>query len=301
MLNKLLHKHHSELPLKEDRANLFLEISTAISVFLFSIALAAYFMISAVIKTWNSNIIDGLTVQIMPSEQAISADEQTLRIGKVIHFFEGLDGVKKVVPVNEEKIKRLIAPWLGANADIDALPLAKLIDVRLYDGKNFDFEKAADNLREIAPYASIDNHGIWLKQLVKSATSLKTLSIFVLTMVLVASVFSIMYAVSTSLKVHQNIIEILHIMGATDAYIAKQYAKRGFVVGLTASLIGMFFSMLCLRVISHLSSGLETGLIGSAKLDGLHWFLLLCLPLGVAVLSMLTSYLSVKHTLKEMM
>ncbi len=301
MLTKLMLKRHTELPLKEDRANFFLQISTAISVFLFSIALAAYFMISSVICSWNSHIIDGLTVQIMPQEEGQSAEEEVLRIGKVVHFFENLPAVTKVIEINEKQIKRLVSPWLGTNTDIDSLPMPKLLDVRLKNGKTFNFEKTAQELHEIAPYATIDNHGLWLKKLIKSASSLKTLSVFVLLLILIASVFSIIYAVQTSLKVHGEIIEILHIMGATDDYIAKQYALRGLIVGFTASLIGMLLSLICLYVISYLSSGLETGLLGSANLAVVDWFVLASVPLFAAILAMITSYCCVKHTLKEMM
>ena len=301
MLTRLIAKHRSELPLKEDKANFFLEISITISVFLFSMALAAYFMISQVICSWDNRIIDGLTVQIMPSEETLSTDEEMLRINKVVHFFEGLDGVKKVKQIDEQKIKHLMAPWIGENANIEELPLPVLLDVRLINGKTFDYEKARDSLYTLAPYASIDNHGVWLKKLVKSATSLKTLSVFILILVLIAAVFSSIYAVQTSLKVHQNIIEILHIMGATDDYVAKQYAFRGFLIGLFSSAVGTILSLIALHIVSHLSSGLETGLIGAAGLSTMHWFVLASIPLLAGFIAMLTSFLSVKHTLKEMM
>ena len=130
MLINFKMQQQTELPLKKDKANFFLQISTGVSVFLFSMVLAAYFMTSSVIASWNRAIIDGMTVQIMPSTQAVSPDEEKVRIGKVIHFFENLDGVEKVALVKEKQIKRLMAPWLGVNADIEALPLPKLLNVQ---------------------------------------------------------------------------------------------------------------------------------------------------------------------------
>lgn len=301
MKNRFLFLKNAELPLKNDNANLFLQISTAVSVFLFSIALAACFMISAVISSWNKNIVDGLTVQIMAPEEALSAEESQMRVSKVMMFFEGLSGVEKVKLVSDAKIKKLMAPWLGSDADIKALPLPQLLDVRLKDGKTFDFEATKASLAETAPYASIDNHGIWLKKLIKSAASLKMLSLFVLMLVLTASVFSLFYAVGSSLKVHQNIIEILHIMGATDSYIARQYAYRSFVVGLVSSVAGTIITLIALFVVSKLSSGLETGLIGAAKLSDVHWAVLCAMPIFASVLSMVMSYACVKRILGKIM
>lgn len=293
--------NRSELPLQHDKANLFLQISTAISVFLFVITLAAYFMISSVILSWNKNIIDGLTVQIMPSTGTLSTEENTMRINKVIMCVEGWSGVDRVRLVSDQKIKKLMSPWLGSDADINALPLPKLLDVRLKNGKTFDYAAAKESLADVAPYASIDNHGIWLKKLIKSARSLKVLSLFILALVLTASVFSLFYAVGTSLRVHQHIIEILHIMGATDGYIAKQYAHISFVITFISALVGTIIAVVALFAVSMLSAGLESGLIGAASLTGTHWFVLCLMPLLTAVISTGMSYLCVKRTLGKML
>ncbi len=297
MIGQFLFKNRSELPLKEDQANTFLEISIVVSVFLFSITLAAFFVISAMISSWNKSIVDGLSVQIMPSEQVLSADEELLRVGKVIQFFEGFENVEKVIQIKDSQIQKLMRPWLGQNVDLKELPMPKLLDVRLKNGKFFDYDKAAAQLKDVAPYASMDNYAIWLQKLVKSASSLKALSVFVLMLVLITTSFSIMYAVQTSLKIHQNIIEILHIMGATDDYIGKQYAKRIFIVALLASIIGSILSILALLMISYISANLDTGLIASATLTHFHWALLALLPLPTSLFAMLTALISVKRTL----
>ena len=301
MKKAFLNRYHSEIPLNKDKSNLFLEVSTAISVFLFSIVVAAYFMMTSMVLSWNKSIIDGLTVQIMPSSETLTADEELLRLNKVISFFDEKEGVEKVRVISNEQIKHIMSPWLGENANIETLPIPKLLDVKLKNGKTFDYQKASTELKEVAPYASIDNHGIWLQKLMKSASALKVLSLFVLVVVLLALSFSLFYAVQTSLKVHQNIIEILHIMGATDNYVAKQYAKRGLWTGFVASIIGTALGFGVLIMISHLSSGLETGLIGSAKLSAWHWGMIALLPPMTAILSMILSFLSVKQTLGKMM
>ncbi len=118
MKTSFLNRYRTEIPLHDDKANFFLEISTAASVFLFSIILAAYFMTSAMINTWNKNIIDGLTVQIMPSNEELSADEELLRTEKVVSFFDQIEGVEKVKKISDGQIKHLMSPWLGDCANI---------------------------------------------------------------------------------------------------------------------------------------------------------------------------------------
>ena len=90
MNSKIMLSPHSELPLKKDRANLFLEIIMAITVFLFSVALAGYLLINSVVESWNSSISGSLTVQIMPATEELSEQDADLRVNKVITFFGSL-------------------------------------------------------------------------------------------------------------------------------------------------------------------------------------------------------------------
>lgn len=293
----LITRRQSELPLKYDRANFFLEVSTTISVFLFSLVLAAYFLINSMILSWNNSIANGLTVQIMPAENALTADEEVLYVNKVVHFFEAQDNVSKVILINDEQMNRLMSPWIGNHVDISSLPLPKLLDVRLKKNAKFDYDQTAQNLKDIAPYASIDSHGMWLQKLVHFASTLRILSLFILLLVLSVTAFAIFYAVETSLKVHKNIIEILHIMGATDSYIAKQYASRSFFVGLFSGIIGLVAGLIVIMTISHIATSLQTGLLESVNFGGYSWFCIISLPLWTAILSMCTAYVSVKQSL----
>ena len=70
MKNKIISNSHSELPFKKDGANLFLEIMSTISVFLFTITLSGFFMINSLVTSWDKGIVNGFTVQVMEDEKA---------------------------------------------------------------------------------------------------------------------------------------------------------------------------------------------------------------------------------------
>lgn len=96
MNSKIMIASHSELPLKKDKANLFLQIIMAIAVFLFSVALAGYLLINSVADSWQSNINGSLTVQIMPANEELSEQEAELRVNKVITFLKTGKVLKKL-------------------------------------------------------------------------------------------------------------------------------------------------------------------------------------------------------------
>lgn len=300
MKNSVMLNRHAELPLNKDKANLFLEIIMAITVFLFAVALSGYFLVNTVANKWNRNIEGSLTVQIMPSEQVLTEDEENLRINKVITFFENQPDVNKVVLVSEQQLQQLLSPWLGANTDISDLPLPKLLDVYLKN-KEFNYEKVSAELQDVAPYASIDDHRIWLNRLLQLAASVQSLAVSVLLMVLVVCVLSIFYATCTSLGIHKDIIEILHIMGAQDSYIAKQYARRGLFIGFGAGFVGLILAVLAFKFVAYVAADMDQGLIGDLSLSATNWLVLFCLPPLTAIVSMLTAYYAVNRSLRKIM
>lgn len=301
MNSKIMLSPHSELPLKKDRANLFLEIIMAITVFLFSVALAGYLLINSVVESWNSSISGSLTVQIMPATEELSEQDADLRVNKVITFFESRQGVKKVILMSDVQLQQLMSPWLGTQVDVKNLPLPKLLEVYLTSEQGFDYAAAAADLKEVASYASIDDHRVWLHRLLKLASSVKMLALTVLLMILTVCVFSIFYATCTSLGIYKDIIEILHIMGAKDDYVARQYAKRGLYIGLYAGLVGIALALCGFALLHYVAEGMNKGLLGDISLSFSGWSALASLPIWTALLSMVTSYYAVRRTLGKIM
>lgn len=301
MKPKIINSHaHKELPLHKEGANLFLKVMTAVSMFVFTLMLSAFLVLDGVAEHWREGMDNTLTVQLMPSEEGLSQKEEDARGQKVLSYFENLDVVQSARLVTDEEMQNLMAPWLGTEADLSVLPLPTLLDVELKADAEPDFEQMAAELAELEPYASFDNHRLWLGKLVKFAMVLRLLAFIVLLMILVVSALSIFYAVCTSLGVHREIIEILHVMGAKDNYIAAQYARRSFDIGFEAGLVGMLLGIGGVMGISHVASSLNTALLGNLKLDRLDWVFMASLPIFSALLSMMTAWCSVKKTLRKM-
>jgi cell division transport system permease protein len=194
-----------------------------------------------------------------------------------------------------------MAPWLGTDININDLPIPKLIEVRAKKGHNTDFDKISQELSEIAPYTTTNSHQLWLKKLINFAQSVKILALSVLLTVLTISSFSIFYATKTSLGIHQNIIEILHIMGATDDYIAKQYARRSFFIGLFSGIIGTLLGAAGLWFVSSFATYLKGGIFDKAALDLSAILCISSTPMITAIISMCTAYITVRKTLGKIM
>ncbi len=293
-----------ELPLKEDSSTLFLKVMISIAVFLFAVTLAGVMSINSMLQNWNQSILGSLTVQIMPinnvnKEKAL---EETLdHQARAVKFLEGLNEVEKVTPLGDAQLEELIKPWLGDGINIQDLPIPRLIDVRIKKGAEIDFMSLSEKLAEVSPQASLDNHKLWLNKLIKFADGLKMMAMSVLLLVIVVTSGAIFYSTKTSLGLHRYIIEILHLMGAKDAYVAQQYARRTAQLGFVGGIIGLIFAIPSIFAIARLAEQIEGGIISDATLSVTAWGAILCLPIFASLIAMITAYWTVKNTLEKMM
>lgn len=293
-----------ELPLKGDSTSLFLQVIISIAVFIFAITLSGVLSINSILENWNQSILGSLTVQVMPindANQEKAAAETLAYQEKAIEFLQTVDGVIKVTPLDEDQLKNLIQPWLGDGVNIENLPMPRIIDVKLASDAEIDFAKLAQDLAIASPQASLDNHKLWLSKLIRFADGLKLIALTILLLVTAISAGAIFYTTQMSLGLHKYIIEILHIMGAKDAYVAQQYAKRMAFLGLIGGLFGLFFSIPIIFFIGSLATQIEGGIISEANLSIGDWIMILILPLFAMGISMFTAYYTVKRTLQKML
>ena len=294
----------NELPLKNENTTMFLEVIISIAIFIFAITLSGVLSIDSMISSWNKSILGSLTVQIMPIR---SANQEKVRAEalayqeKAVDFLKSVNGVLKVTPLTDEQLNELIQPWLGDGINISDLPTPRIIDVKISPDAEIDFNQLAIDLSQASPQASLDNHQLWLNKLIAFADGINLIASTILLLVIAITSGAIFYTTHMSLGLHRNIIEILHIIGAKDTYIAQQYARRMAFLGLIGGVIGVTLAIPTIFFIGNLAQAIEGGIISDASLGFADWFAIMSLPLFSMIISMLTAYYTVKHTLKKML
>ena len=293
-----------ELPLEGDTTSLFLRVIISITVFIFAITLSGVLSINSMLKNWNESILGSLTIQIMPvnlTDKDKALAETLAHQDKVVEFLKSVDGIENVSKLSDKQLKKLIQPWLGDGVNISNLPLPRIVDVKLSAKAEINFEDLAVNLAKVSEYASLDNHKLWLSKLIKFADGLKILAMTILFLVVLVTSGAIFYTTQTSLGLHKYIIEILHTMGAKDAYIAQQYANRNAFLGLVGGIIGIICAIPVIFLIASLARQIEGGIISEAGLSFADWGMIFSLPLFSALIAMITAYYTVKQTLQKLL
>ena len=293
-------RRHSDLPLAGDATSRFLPWLVALMVFLSSMAVAGAFVIGAVIDRWDHDVSGTLTVQVIPAggEHADAVTDE--RVHAAVEVMRKVPGVLAVKAFDKKRTLALLEPWLGSTEVVQDMPLPRLIDVTIDPEATIDLGEVAARLGRAVPGASLDDHRVWLSRLVNLSRTMQWLAVVVVILIGMVTSATVVYATRTGMAVHHGIIEVLHLIGAHDDYIARQFADRAFALGIAGGLMGLGMALPALTAIGWAARRLEGGFLPSLSLPILGYVSIALLPLMAAGLAMLTARLTVHGTLSRM-
>lgn len=284
----------SDLPFERDHTTRFLPWIVAVMVFLGALALAAAAAIGNAVAAWDHTLAGRLTVQV-PASQA-NAETVT----QLVDALRAVPGIAQAQALDDAVARALLEPWLGElGSDLD-LPLPIVIDVETRTGTAIDANALGAQLRKIASGVMVDDHRVWLGQLVRVARTAEWISFTILAVIGLAAVATVIFATRSGLAIHAGIINLLHVMGARDAYIARQFQMQAMMLGLRGGIIGSIGAAVVLVIVSTVTAGVDVALLPAATLSPAQWPLLISVPVAAIAIAMATARLTVLRTLAAM-
>lgn len=290
----------SDLPLKNDATSRFLPWMVALMVFLAAIGIAAVFVLGSLVDRWDRDVAGTLTVQIAPALGEGGAVGTQERIDKVVAMLRGTPGVVSARALTEAELVGLVEPWLGTSDLVSDLPLPQLVDVSLEPGATLDIAALTRQLTETVSGVSVDDHRVWLSRLVHLSRIIEWFAGGTLGLLCIVTALTVVYATRAGMAVHGEIIEVLHLTGAQDDYIARQFAERTFMLGLRGGMVGIAAAVPALITIAISARQIEGGFLPELSLPFLAWLVVALLPVIAAVLAMTAARVTVHRTLSRM-
>ncbi|MGK2284618.1 cell division protein FtsX [Pedomonas sp. V897] len=268
----------------------------AVMVYLMVLAVAGGIGLVTATQGWSGGMARSWTVQILNAEPA----ERKAEMAAAARFLKGQPGIASAAALPESAARGLLKPWLGDSADSRDLPVPGLIEVTLAENARVDAARMEAQLKQHAPSASIDDHDEWLGQLTAFARGLQGLAYVVVGLMALATAAIVTFSTRAGLSSHHNTIEILHLMGAEDRQIAREFQWRYLAHGLKGSVVGAGLGIATVAAIGAMAQRLGTeGILGSLSFPAWGWVLLVVLPLLVALLTMATARWTVHRALAE--
>jgi cell division transport system permease protein len=256
VLGSLL-KRQLDLPFERDGSGRFLPWIVALMVYLAGLALAGMMALEGAVERWDAALVGTLTVQLPPGDGA--------RLQATLAMLRAVPGVERADLLDDAAAAKLLEPWLGAGAALADLQMPRLVDLRIDPAAPFDKADLARRLTAAAPGARLDDHHDWLDPILRVAVAAELVGGAIVLLVGAAAVLSIVFATRTGLAIHHGAIEVLHLIGARDTYIARQFQWQALRLGLRGATLGMIAIAATLFALSHAAAaGATFGGAGAA-------------------------------------
>src|SRR5262249_8592938 len=192
--------------------------------------------------------------------------------------------------------------WLGTGIDLAGLPIPHLVRAKVDSRAPPDLDALRRALADALPNTALDDHQGFASRLgsVTDAVTLAALAILVL--VLTATMLAISFATRGAVAANRTVVEVLHFVGARDAFVARIFARHFLVLGLKGGLIGAGAAALLFGLARILASlfGAPAGPLSFGQLapDWRGFLWIAAIGGAIALTTALPSRLTVHRTLQ---
>jgi len=241
---------------------------------------------------WGAELARTSTLRISaPVDQLPAQTEAALRVLKTT---PGIAGARALTA---QEHRALLAPWFGPDMPVDTLPIPQLIEVTEtsagYDAAGLRLRLSAE-----VPGAILDDHTRWRRPLVRAATRLRTLGWVSILLIATVTGAMITLAANAALAANAQVISVLRLVGARDAYIANAFVRRFTLRAALGASAGTGLGMLAILILpsAQTNGGFLTGL----GFQGAHWLWPLVIPVMAGIVGFVATGAAARRTLKDL-
>jgi cell division transport system permease protein len=280
-----------------------LTLVITIMCFLACLTAGAVYMMNQSASAWLRDIASEVTVQIEAKERT----DLDKAVADVTAFLSRQPGIATVRALGVADAAQLLEPWLGKTDALSALPVPRLIAIELDRNQPPDLDALRTLVAEQFKGATLDDHRRWQQQIRTITRSFALGGLAILILVGAATTAIIVSATRSAMASNRDIVEVLHFVGATDRFIAREFERHFLRLGVGAGIVGAIWAMVVFLIMPTVMGcwgGAVTiaeirRLIGIAALDPPGYFLLGIVVLVIASLCMLTSRIGVYRILNS--
>jgi len=206
----------------------------AIMTFLASLTTGAAVLVSRAAGEWQSDIAREVTIQVVP----VTGRDVDASVDKAVSVARAAPGVVEVRPYSKDESARLLEPWLGNGLSLDELPVPRLIVIKIAANAAPDLAQLRRQLADQVPGAMLDDHRGWIDRMRAMAGTAVGAGIGVLILMFVATMLSVTFATRGAMATNKSVIEVLHLVGAKNGFIARHFQHHFLILGLQGGVIG---------------------------------------------------------------
>jgi cell division transport system permease protein len=183
---------------------------------------------------WTGQLTGEATVIVRP-RGGETPDAAAARAAEALAETTGVAEARALEPA---KAYDLIRPWLGDVSDLEDLPVPRLVAVTLDRRHPANARQLNAALQSQNIDATVDDHSVWIKDIQRAGGVVRWLGTLVFLLIAAAAAAVVAFATRAGLAARKDVVEVLHLAGAEDGFVARLFQFRFARVAGLAGLIG---------------------------------------------------------------
>ncbi len=249
----------------------------------------------AAADAWTNDVTGQITIRVRGDDAALA---------RAVELTTATSGIKSAHAITRGEAEELLRPWLGAGGVPASLPLPRLVAAEAApDASAQDVvQRLAAGLKTVGIDAVVDDHLVWSAD-VRKSIDLAGLSALVAVGLLGATGLAVIaFATHATLLARRDIVELLHLSGAQDSFIAGLFERRFLMLGVQAGALGALLAFGAAAFVLYLlrQSDAEIWLLPQLSLSLADGLVLGLAPLIAGVASMIAARVTVMRSLSDM-
>lgn len=281
-----------------------LVVVIAILTFLAALSAGAALLAARASEQWRGAVANEMTVQIRPdTRRNIDTD-----IARVLELARGVPSIAEARAMPKAESDKLLEPWLGAGLDLVELPVPRLIVLRLNAVVASELVAFGQSLRREVPGATLDDHRLWVRRLSTMANTIILAGVAIVLLVLIAAALAVAFATRGAMAGSRDSVEVLHLVGANDEFIAREFQNRFVTLGLRGGGMGGLAAIVAIALLGWLTSAWSAtpeadqlqAMFGAFEIGWSGYGVVVLVAAIVAAIAGLVSRITVRHYLRAM-
>lgn len=240
---------------------------------------------------WRGDLRASATVQVRPKPGETSAEAAA----RGAEALAGVKGVTEARALDRAAAVKLLEPWLGQGGVPDDLPIPELVTVDLDPKAPADAAALSAALAKAGVDGSVDDHGRWLKDVERAALTVRLGALGAALALAATAAAAIGFATRVGLQARREVVEVLHLSGAEDRFIAGLFQNRFARLSALAGLAGAAAAAML-----WIAAKLLIPQDGFSPLLPQHWadlWLVLPCPISAGLIGALSARRAAMHSL----
>ena len=246
-------------------------------------------------RSWTAEVEGELTVSLPDADRRGAESARKL--------IESAEGVKEARLLSKAEIDALLEPNFGSRGLPESLPLPQLIAVTAESDAQFVGPTLERRLTEAGFANAVDEHADWAGDVRRMLAIARLVALTAVALLASTAIAVIAFATHAALLARRDIVDVLHLAGARDRYIAGLFERRFWLLGLRAGAVGALLALgaAAAMIFAVHSSGARTGLLPELSLDFQDLLILVLTPVIAGLAARIAARVTVIRSLKSVM